>query len=208
MSPATLAPVLALLFLAAEAPQASGPVRPRDSYVLSHGDGDRASISSGSLENLIAVRHRYTGSFLWARRRGREVVIRDPKVLAQANAVFEPLHELEPERDALEEQQRRLEKEEAKLDAVEDELERDRDALEDEAEGATPPAAATAEQSFEERHRQIDAARRPLERRERELDAAERALDSREEEIEKRAEAKLWTLVDDAIARGLAEDAP
>jgi hypothetical protein len=175
--------------------------------VLSHGDGDRASISSGSLENLIAVRHRYTGSFLWARRRGREVVIRDPKVLAQANAVFEPLRELQPERDALEEQQRRLEKEEAALDAEEEELERDREALESDEDGATPSVSPAMERRFDERQRQIDAARRPLEQRDRDLEADERALDAREEEIEKRAEAKLWTLVDEAIARGVAEEA-
>ena len=54
---------------------------------------------------------------------------------------------------------------------------------------------------------QICSRQRQLEARERELDSIERSLDAREEAIEREAEAKLWALIDSAVAKSLARPA-
>ena len=115
---------LALLLAAAASAQARGirpeaaPGSPQDSYVLAY--GENVSISSGSVETLIAVRKRHRGTFLWARRNGRTVLIRDPRTLARAESLFEPLRATEPERESLQRRLRRLEKEQTALEAEED----------------------------------------------------------------------------------------
>jgi len=65
---------------------------PRDTYVLQLGNSTNVS---GSLEDLGTLRRRYSGDFLWFRRAGAAYVIRDPRLLAEADAFFEHLRKLD-----------------------------------------------------------------------------------------------------------------
>ena len=65
--------------------------------------------------------------------------------------------------------------------------------------------AAAARRDLERRQDDLRPLMRRLEARERELDTIERSLDEREDVLEKRAEERLWQLIDAALARGLGE---
>jgi hypothetical protein len=70
--------------------------RVRDAYLLTRGeDGLSTDLS---LEDFVSLRERFSGEFLWVRRGGKRFLIRDQAVLGQAQALFEPLRTLDPER--------------------------------------------------------------------------------------------------------------
>ncbi len=101
----------------------------RDSYVLSRGHSMSAN---GSIEELEVLRKLYAGDFLWARRSGSAYVIRDPRLLEEAAALFDGLRALDPEQTALERRQEQLGREEERLDLEQERLEIDSDRLSDE----------------------------------------------------------------------------
>jgi chromosome segregation ATPase len=204
----TLAGLLALYAVPARAGEAGQPVSRHDSYVLVRGDHG-SSISSGSLEDVRATRRRYSGDFLWARRGSREVVIRDSKTLDEAASCFETLRELEPEQQALERRQRDLEKRQNAIDRQQEENDRELDRLsdEDDEDAAAPAVSEEDRRRLEDRRREIESRARELESEERALETEERTLDERSDALEKEAEARLWRLIDRAIAEGRAEGA-
>lgn len=63
---------------------------------------------------------------------------------------------------------------------------------------------ASARRSLERRQRDLEPRLRALEARDRELGAVERSIDEREDALEKKIEARLWRLIDESIARGVA----
>jgi len=220
MSARILGPSLAsLMALAAATPALRASERIHmtdrgDSFILSQ--GGKGSISSGSLDHVRAIDCRFSGDYLWASRHGREVLIRDRATLDEAVGLFAPLQELEPEQQALEKSQRDLEKRqnvlEREQEQVEAELDRIQDADNDDDDA--PPVAEETRRADEARRRQLENKRReiesrtrPLEAEERELEAKERSIDERSDELERQAEAKLWTLIDRAVADGRATDA-
>ncbi len=163
---------------------------PRDTYVLNRGNS--ASVS-GSFEDLGTLRRRYDGDFLWFRRGGTAYVIRDPSLLSEADAFFDPLRRLEPEQDAVARREGALDREEEKNDAEEEEIE---------AEEETAPSP-----ELDRRRRALDDRRRDLSRRQRELAKEERALDRRSEALEKAAERELWKFLDRSVTNGGARPA-
>ena len=170
-----------------------------DAYVLTR--GDHGSTSSTSLDELLEVRKKYSGEFLWARRGGKSVLIRDRAVLGQAHALFEPLRALDPERKVLNAREREIEKEEAVLEDEVEKLERQEEKLEDDH-------SESADTARENIRRQKDALRPPLQSlqsKDRDQQRAERALDDREEVLERKAEEALWKLIDATLARGGGE---
>ncbi len=199
---------LALLLAVAEPTPARGiqpataPSSPQDSYVLAY--GENVSISSGSVETLIAVRKRHRGTFLWARRNGRTVLIRDPRTLARAESLFEPLRATEPERGSLQRRLRRLQKEQTALESEEAYLDRRMDLA---SEGGEEPDTRETAGELDRRRRDLQSRMRTLEARASDLESIEEALDRKADELEREAEKKLWDLVDEAISRGLAEPA-
>lgn len=160
---------------------------PRDTYVLNRGNS--ASVS-GSLEDLGTQRRRYSGDFLWFRRGGTAYVIRDPQLLIEADAFFEPLRELQPDQES-------LARREAALDREDEEHDREEEAIEAEEEAQPSP-------ELDRRRRALDDRRRELSRRQHELAKEERALDRREEALEEAAERELWTFLDRTVASGAA----
>ena len=198
-----LGPALGALLALAVAPSIHGePAARRDSYVLAR--GDHFSISGGTIEELKTARRRYSGDFLWAVRGGRGYLARDPEFLAEAFACFDGLKETEPQRQALEERRRDLESERNALEHEREALERQSDAAEasEDSEAATP-ASDESRRELDAKDRRLDARERDLDSRERELDAAEAKIDRRNDELERAAEARLWGLIDRAIANGI-----
>lgn len=163
---------------------------PRDTYVLNRGDS--ASVG-GSLEDLGTLRRRYAGDFLWFRRGGAGYVIRDPGLLADAAAFFEPLRELEPEQSS-------LARREATLDREDEDNDREEEAIEAEEETRPSPER-------DRRRRTLEDRRRDLSRRQRELAKEERALDRRENALEETAERELWKFLDRTVTSGAARPA-
>ena len=173
--------------------------RARDAYLLTR--GEHGLSTNLSLEEFVDLRKMFSGEFLWVRRGGRKFLIRDRAVLGQAQALFEPLRTLEPEREALRARQRDLADEESPLEREQEEIDRQAEELEnDHGENA-----AAARRDLERRQDDLRPLMRRLEARERELDTIERSLDEREDVLEKRAEERLWQLIDAALARGLGE---
>jgi hypothetical protein len=186
--------------------EASRPAAAGDSYMLVR--GEHWSISSGSLADLRAIRRRFSGDFLWARRGDREVLIRDPKALGEAVSFFDALREIEPDQEALDRRQRDLERRQNALDRQEEENDRELDRMSDDDEDGSAPAASNEDRRrLEDRRRELESRGRELETEERSLEAEERSLDERADALEKEAEARLWRLIDRAIAEGRAEDA-
>ena len=177
--------------------------RREDAYILSR--GDHTMMNGGTLEDVRAARRRFSGEFLWVRRSGREYVVRDARLMAEAAALFAPLKSLDPDRAALERRHAQFEAEESRLDREEKRLDRDLDQIQDDE---TPAPGSESRNSLERRRRELEARRRSLEEQERDLDSAESSLDRREDELEKKAEAQLWRLIDRALEAGLAQPEP
>jgi chromosome segregation ATPase len=150
-----------------------------------------------SVEDVRAVQERFSGDFLWVRRAGREYLIRDGRILDEAQALFAPLEETEPERAALARQQARLQSQQDALDREQEELEQELDRLADD-----PEPGEEGDRSLERRQRDLESRMRALEQQERKLEAVERSIERRDEEIERKAEAQLWRLIDRTLASG------
>ncbi len=170
-----------------------------DAYILSR--GDHTMMTGGTIDDVREARRRFTGAFLWVRRGGREYVVRDARLIADAAGLFAPLKSLEPDRAALERRHRRLEEEESRLDREEKRLERELDRIDDDE---RPAAGSASRDSLERQKRDLRTRRGALEEGERDLESAGNSLDRREEELEKKAEAELWRFLDRAIEAGLA----
>jgi len=204
-----LGPTLgALLALSVASPMRAERAPRKDAYVLAR--GEHFSIASGTIDDLKAARRRYSGDFLWASRSGRAYVIRDPVLLARGLACFDGLEETAPARRALEDRQRDLESKRQALDRERQALEHETDAAADEdAEEASEARTASGQsrRAIEARGRELDSRERELDARERDLEAAERKIDRRDDELEREGEARLWRLIDRAIADGTARPA-
>lgn len=190
-----------LLLAATMAPAAAaGPKGEDDAYTISlHG---RYVSTNVSLEAIRSVQKTFSGDFLWARRAGKEYLIRDRGILGEAHALFAPLRALEPEEAELERRQSRLEIQQETLNREQEELERELDRLTDDSESQPREAHR---RRLERRQRELESRGRDLEDRESELEVVQRSLDRREDELEEKAERELWRLLDGALARGLAK---
>ncbi len=175
--------------------------RREDAYILSR--GDHTMMTGGTLEDVREARRRFSGAFLWVRRAGREYVVRDGRLIAEAAALFAPLQSLEPDRAALERRRARFEEEESRLDREEKRLDRDLDRIQDDE---RPAAGSESRDSLERRRRDLETRRRALDEQERDLESADNSIDRREDELEKKAEAQLWRLIDRALEAGLARE--
>jgi hypothetical protein len=149
--------------------------RARGSYVLTT-EITRATISGGmSIENVVHLRNKYHGQFLWVRAKDGTWVIDDADYLDRATAFFADERALRPEQRAVADEESELDREEERLEDRHD---------------------SASEKRLEEIHNRL-----------REVSRREQELDQREEALEKVAEEKLWSLIDDAIRRGVARRA-
>jgi len=188
-----------------------------DAYVLAI--GDHTTSTNISIEEYSRVRGKRSGDFLWFRRAGKSYWIEDRATLERASALFAPLHALEPEREDLRHKSEALDKKERALDREEEVLDRQMERMDGgdvedaDTEAAAPPEDADREEFQGEldevRHQQeeLQDRQRELEAGNRDLESVERSLDAREDAIEREVEAKLWTLIDGSIEKGLARAA-
>jgi hypothetical protein len=203
-----LAPSLGVLLLLSLTPAASGLPR-RQATALSSSGSDAYILSQGgsffstnlSLDALGAVREATSGDFLWIRRAGQVYLIREDRTLGEVRALFAPLRQLDSEHEELARRQSRLEAEQKTLDREQEEIEQELDRLSDEEENGE---RASDRRSLERRQRDLEPRLRALESKERELDRVERTIDEREDALEKKIEARLWSLIDESIERGIA----
>ncbi len=106
-----------ILLLALLALSTGAAWRRGDAYMLHVGKTD-VTMTSTSIDNLVAVRHRLgDGSYLWVRLGGREYLIRDEALLREATALWAPVEALKPEERELSAEESRLDK---RIDAIED----------------------------------------------------------------------------------------
>ena len=173
--------------------------RAADAYVLAR--GEHWSNSNASLEVVLAIQRRFSGDFLWVRRAGKEFLIRDSRIIDEAQAFWAPLRKLDPERSELELRQSRLESDEADLDREQEEIEGELERL---SEDSDRRGDETARSNLERRRREVETRLRAVEGRDRELEAVERSIEQREAALEERAERELWRLIDTAIIHGEA----
>ena len=97
-----------------------------DSYVLA-GDASHTTISGGTtIQDVVGVRNRYRGKFLWVRREGRTWLIEDPDWVDRATAFFARERSLAPEQAAVSREETELDREEERLEDRRDDASRPR----------------------------------------------------------------------------------
>ncbi len=202
-SPAT-APATAPVMLAMASPAEHATVvrsrRGEESYVLLSKDGD-VEMSGSTSDAGHARELAGGGSLLWFRRGGREYVVRDPALLAQVDALFAPQRELGKKQGALGAKQGELGARQGALGAKQGAL------------GGRMASLAlrgdAAERERDDISRQMEdlgSQQEALGSQQEELGRKQEALGREQERASREAEAKLKPLLDDAIARGVAQE--
>ncbi len=147
----------------------------RWSYAYRSG-GQNVTIAGGaSIEDFRRLRSSLGSDGFWVRIEGVNYVVHDEDFVGRVQAFFAPVRALEPDVQAVEREQEELDQE---IDAIEDDEDRD--------------AAGSAR--LKELHTKMkDVTRR------------EKKLDEETDRLSCDAEAKTWTLVNEAIRSGLAK---
>lgn len=174
--------------------------QPGDAYILAV--GDEWTSGAMDLDELVRMRGRQAGDFLWFRRGGKAYRVADEATLRKADGLFAGMRALEPEFEELRRKERKLDAREEELDREEELIEQDLEDL-DADEEAGLAVDESARRNLESRRETVRARMREVEKEQRQLASVERGLDQREEALETEAEAKLWKLIDEAIAGGL-----
>jgi len=202
-----VAPILVALLASAALPAAPDRSdKPTgDAYILAV--GDKWMSGQMDLDDLVKMRNRLSGDFLWFRRAGKPYRVLDASTIAKAEALFGPVRALEPEFEDLRRKERRLDAKENGLDREEELIEQDLEDL-DADEEAGIAVDGSARNNLESRREAIRSRMRDVEKEQRQLESVERDLDAREEALEAEAETKLWRLIDETIASGAAKAQP
>lgn len=171
--------------------------RNADAYVLTK---DFVSYSTNATgDDILTLNDVFGGNYLWVRRTGREFVIRDAHAIKDANRLFAPLDQVEPERAALQQTRQHLEEEESSLNA-------EKAGLEDRVKAMDSDDKSSGSRTTLERQLADLAARQvELEIRTSDLELRSEALATRVRSLQSQIEASLWAFVDRALANGLGE---
>ena len=184
-------------FLIAIAPAQAAHADPADrfSYVL-FADGNSSSMSVGRSDDWRRARDLRAGDapMLYVRQDGVAYVIRDPVILARANAIMAPQRELGRRQGALGEQQGELGRRQGQLGAEQGRL------------GAMM-ADARAREMGDLGRQQAELGRQQgeLGRQQGELGRQQGALGKEQARLAKAAQPKIRALVADAIRPGVAQ---
>jgi chromosome segregation ATPase len=169
----------------------------RFSYIYAQ-DDHGSTISRGHVQDIVRVAKRYSGTYIWLRRDGREYMIRDAATLAAARDAFADMQALEPqEREA----ERNVQVYEKKMEALEKKIDRISDQLGDDDEDTLSDATRN---DLEDQLRDLERQMRGIER---EMKPFERAQEDVEKEMERRekiAERRLEEIIARAIREGRA----
>lgn len=171
--------------------------RNADAYVLTK---EYVSFSTNVTGNdILTLNDLFGGDYLWVRRTGKEFVIRDAHAIKDANRLFAPLDEVEPERAALQQTRQHLENEQSSLNAEKTGLEDRIKAMD--SDGKSSGARTSMERELAD----LSARRVELEIRTSDLELREEALANRVRSLQLQIETSLWAFVDRALANGLGE---
>lgn len=164
----------------------------RFSYAYARPSGN-ATISKGSLEQVLKLRKRYSGEYLWARLDGREYLIRDAALLSQVRVAFVPLEKLNVPQRALEAKKDPIER---RAEQLEDEIDQltDRDEDDDDLTAAEENRLHVLRSKLRETNREL-----------RVYEQQEQALDEKEEALEVVFDAEIERIVKAAVRNGLVE---
>lgn len=167
----------------------------RTAYVLL-GAGGRSSTMSGSMDDLGRAKALRSGSeaLLFVRQGGTAYVIRDPAILRQAEALFEPQRALGAKQGELGARQGALGRRQSALGREQGRLGRQQ------ADASSSRAAELGRQQAA-LGRQQDS----LGRQQEALGREQSALGREQERLGREAEAKLRILIGEAIRRGVAQ---
>ncbi len=164
----------------------------RFSYVYTRDSASNWTIARGNVDDIVRLKKRYNGAYVWAQVDGREYLIRDAAVLDEVRRAARPLEALEPEQRSIDRRIKPLERQQEKL---EDELDDLTDKDDDEALTAADHV----------RIRELRSQIRDLERQLRPLEQEERQIDQREEELDRVFDDEVERIVRRAIRLGTAE---
>lgn len=163
----------------------------RFSYIYARA-GSNAIISKGSLDEILRLKERFTGTYLWVRLDGREYLIRDANAIAEVDRACQPLRALEPEQRALRHKMKPLEHREDQLEDQIDEI-TDRDDDEEMTE------------AMRARLRDLEQQLRVVERELKQYEREEEVLDRREDELDRVFDSEVQRIAERAIRNGIAE---
>jgi len=180
--------ILAFALLLAAVSASAGQ---RFSYIYARA-GSNAVISKGSLDEILRLKDRFTGTYLWVRMDGRDYLIRDANALAEVDRACQPLRALEPEQRALRHKMKPLEHRE---DQLEDQIDEITDSEDDEE----------ITEATRARLRDLQQQLRVVERELKQYEREEEDLDRREDELDRVFDGEVQRIADRAIRNGIAE---
>jgi len=160
-------------------------------YVYSRGE-PHGTISKGSLDDILALKKRFTGTYLWVRVDGRDYIIRDAGVLAEIERLGKPMRALEAE---FRELHRKMKPHERREDKLEGEI----DAITDNDDDEKMTGA------MRDRLRDLENQLRDVERELQQYEREEAKLERRESEVERVFDAEVERIAGRAIRNGVAE---
>lgn len=188
-----------------------------DSYILIRSEkGTEDGISvvmSGSTDDIDKVKRLRRGgeAVLWVRQNGKEYVIRDAATLARVEALFEPMHKLGEEQSKLGDRQAALGEKQAALGGQQAEL----GGRQAEIAGQLTNRAVSGKSTddLESKLEDLSTRQAELGQKQAELGSQQAALGEeqsklgrRQEELSRKAESQLKVMMNDAIARGIAQE--
>jgi hypothetical protein len=180
-----------------------------DDYVLLSKDG--SVTMSGSSDEVAHVRALAgpSGEALWFRRAGREYVVRDAALLGRAHELFAPQRKLGAEQGELGGRQGALGAKQGALGAKQGTLGAKLGGLAARQASASEADGEKLEREQEEVSRQMEelgSQQEELGRQQEALGRQQEELGARQEKLGQEAEVKLKGLLDDALARGVAQE--
>src|SRR5688572_15305301 len=134
-------------------------------YVYARGGGSTITLTHGTLDEVLRLQKRFSGTYLWARLSGREFLIRDAAMLAEVARAARPIEALEPD-------YRRLQGRMKPLERRQDQLEHQLDAIHDGEDGDR-----SSIRTLESQLRAIERELRVYEREEARLDRRQEVLE-------------------------------
>lgn len=171
---------------------------PPDAYLLMKGSVSFSS--NATAHDIEELNQEMSGNYLWVRRAGNEMVIRDNNLINDAVRLFHPLEALESERDKIRDAQKQAELDQLALDQKEKALETKLEAL---AGGDKSKDDKRAE--LERQLTDLKSRRTVLEVHADGIAQSETVLASRQTALMMQIETALWSLVDRALLDGEGE---
>ncbi|MFP5246671.1 MAG: hypothetical protein ACLGH0_08245 [Thermoanaerobaculia bacterium] len=187
-----LALVLALLatFAVATLVLADG----KFTYIFKRNGQTYMRMNATSIAEIELNAKRIADRTIWVNRGGKQYLIRDAAVIAEAQNAFRELDKLEPAMREIEERMRPFE---AEMDRFEEELDELTDSYDEDAEERV--------RDLEDKIRDAEVKVREAEKKVRVVEREMEELERKMEKLEVVAEAKFEKIVEEAIDKGLAE---